>query len=93
MAPAPAKSCGSGRSDSGSPTLVAEMHIIQIKTFWAHGRRQRGAGRAVAPWIFIHGTDIIDRGLIMLFFRLFYRCHPMEIFLPTPLFRLYVSDR
>jgi len=26
--------------------------------------RQEGA---VAPWIFIHGTDIVDRGLIVLF--------------------------
>jgi len=23
------------------------------------------------PWIFIHGTDIVDRGLIVLFFGLF----------------------
>jgi len=25
---------------------------------------------AVPPWIFIHGTDIVDRGLIVLFFGL-----------------------
>jgi len=24
------------------------------------------------PWIFIHGTDIVDRGLIVLFFGLFF---------------------
>jgi len=30
----------------------------------AHGRRQRG------PWIFKHGTDIVNRGLILLFFGL-----------------------
>jgi len=29
------------------------------------------AGGAVDPWIFIHGTDIVDRGLIVLFFGLF----------------------
>jgi len=32
-----------------------------------HGRRQRGAGGR-GPWIFIHGIDIVDRGLIVLFF-------------------------
>jgi len=31
-----------------------------------------GVGRrAVAPWIFIHGTDIVDKGVIVLFFCLF----------------------
>jgi len=59
-----------------------------------------GVGRgAVAPWIFIHGTDIVDRGIIVIFFGLFLlffgifsvpppswkRASPMEIFLPTPL--------
>jgi len=29
-----------------------------------------------APWIFIHGTDIVDRGLIVLFFGLFYVAPP-----------------
>jgi len=29
-----------------------------------------GGGSAVAPWIFIHGTDIVDRGLIVVFFGL-----------------------
>jgi len=36
----------------------------------AHGRRQQGAERGRAPWIFI-GTDIVDRGLTVLFFGLF----------------------
>jgi len=27
-----------------------------------------GGQGAVAPWIFKHGTDIVDRGLIMPFF-------------------------
>jgi len=33
-----------------------------------HGRRHRGA---VPPWIFIHGTDIVDSCLIVLFFVFF----------------------
>jgi len=46
----------------------------------------------MAPWIFIHGTDVINKGLIVLFFGLF--CYfsiffpllpPLEIFLSTPL--------
>jgi len=34
----------------------------------SHGR---GAGAPCPPWIFIHGTDIVDSGLIVLFFRIF----------------------
>jgi len=38
-----------------------------------HGRRHRGQGGAVAlPYIFIHGIDIVDRGLIVLFFGHFF---------------------
>jgi len=43
------------------------------------------------PWVFIHSTDIVDRGLIVLFFGLFcYFCSllppsRLKIFLPTPL--------
>jgi len=45
-----------------------------------HGCRQRGQeGRAPRPRIFIHGTDIVDIGLIVLFFGLF--------FVPSPLRR------
>jgi len=36
-----------------------------------HGRRQRGGRRVVAPWVFINDTDIVDRGLIVVFFGLF----------------------
>jgi len=38
-----------------------------------HGGRQRGTGRPCPPppWIFIHDTDIVDRGLIVLFSVLF----------------------
>jgi len=31
----------------------------------------RGRGHAHPPWIFIHGTDIVDRGLIVLFSNFF----------------------
>jgi len=30
-----------------------------------------GQEGAWPPWIFIHGTDIVNRGLIVLFFSLF----------------------
>jgi len=36
-----------------------------------HRRWQREEGGPWPPWIFIHGTDIVDRGLIVLFFGLF----------------------
>jgi len=41
--------------------------------YCSHGRRQRVA---VAPsWIFIYGTDKVERGLMVLFFRsCFFRC-------------------
>jgi len=38
-------------------------------------RRQRGS---CPPWIFIHGTDRVDRGLIVLFFGLFSVATPLE---------------
>jgi len=42
-----------------------------------------GAGE-LWPWIFIHGTNIVDRGLIVLF-GLFFRWDPWK-FLLTPLY-------
>jgi len=56
----------------------------------------RQGGDVAPPWIFIHGTDIVDRGLIVLFFGLllFFGLFPLpsppplEIFLPTPLHEL-----
>jgi len=43
-------------------------------TDWQHERRQQRAGRGRGPsWVFIRGTDIADRGLIVLFFGLFLR--------------------
>jgi len=47
------------------------------------GRRQRG-GR-----IFIHDTDIVDRGLKVLLFGLFSVAPSLEFFLPTPLTTAY----
>jgi len=44
-----------------------------------HGRQQQG-GRA-SHWIFIHGTNIIDRGLKVLFSAFF--CYFM-VFSPLP---------
>jgi len=44
-------------------------NFILEKSTYRHGRRQQG-GRGPS-WIFIHGTDIVDRGIIMLFFSLF----------------------
>jgi len=37
-----------------------------------------------SPWIFIHGANIVDGGLKVLFFGLFFVAPP-GIFLPTPL--------
>jgi len=62
-----------------------------IFAYYIYGRWQ--GARALLPWIFIHGTDIVDRSLIVLFFGLF--CYfsvffplpslPLEIFLQMPL--------
>jgi len=67
-----------------------------IWPIYGHGRRQRGAGGRGSPWIFKHGTNIVDRGLKVLFFGLvllfsvFFRCPPsLENFLPTPLFVVF----
>jgi len=53
-----------------------------------------GQGGATAPWIFIHDTDKVEEGLMVLFSVLFFRCPPplIEIFLPT-LLVLYRSIR
>jgi len=46
----------------------------RLKWSCKHGRRQRGGKGAMSslPWIFIHGTDIVDRGLNVLFFGIFF---------------------
>jgi len=41
-------------------------------------------GGGMPPWIFIHGTDKVEGGLMVFFFGLvFFRCPLLEIFLPT----------
>jgi len=49
-------------------------HFRMVYMSNLHGYRQRGQG-AWPSWIFIHGTDTVDRGLIVLnfvFFLLFF---------------------
>jgi len=38
---------------------------------WLEPWASAAGGRAPPPWFFIHGTDIVDKGLIVLFFGLF----------------------
>jgi len=42
-----------------------------------------GSGELCPPWIFIYGTDIVDRGLVVLFFCLFFFCY-FSVFFPLP---------
>jgi len=54
----------------------------------AYGCQQWGAGESFSPpWIFIHGTDKVEKCLMVLFFRLvfFPLPPPLEFFLPSPL--------
>jgi len=46
-----------------------------------------GQEEAMALWIFIHGTDIVDRGLIVLFlvFSIFFSLPSLGNFLSTPM--------
>jgi len=73
--------------------LRVAQRIKKQSVDYTHGRRQRGAGGpCLPPWIFKFGTNIVDRGLKVLFFgffcyfsaffaifRSFFRC------LPSPL--------
>jgi len=59
----------------GSSTCT--VHMFQL---WA----STGRGRGPPPWIFILGTDVVDRSLIVLFFGVF--SLPLEIILLSPLF-------
>jgi len=53
-------------------SLTNQRQLVSTSLTPTHGRQQRGAGEPCPPpWIFIHGTDIVDRGLIVLFFSLF----------------------
>jgi len=47
-----------------------DFHCKQLTKPWInlHGRRQRGAGGPWPPWVFKHGTNIVDGGLKVLFF-------------------------
>jgi len=59
---------------------------LNLKVSFSHdlGRRQQGSGEGCAPppWIFIHDTDKVEGGLMVLFFGLvFFRCPlPWKIF-------------
>jgi len=45
-----------------------------------------GQGGPCPSWIFIHDSDKVKEGLMMLFFDIVIRCPPpLKIFLPTPL--------
>jgi len=46
-----------------------------------HGCQQWGGGGRGPQWIFKHGTNIVDRGLEVLFFSLF--CY-FSVFFPLP---------
>jgi len=47
------------------------LNLMLELIYMVHGRRQRGGGGRVPPLIFIHDTDIVERGLIVLFLGLF----------------------
>jgi len=68
-----------------SVTCLSSNHRLKgNKRTW---RRQRGAGGPWLPhpWIFMHDTDKVEGGLMMLFFGLVFLLAPQKIFLPTPL--------
>jgi len=74
-------------TDSFLVEICADKELNDTKYIRAHGRRQRGSGGGAWPaWIFIHDTDKAERGLMVLFFVLVFRCPPpLENFLPMPL--------
>jgi len=45
---------------------------------WPMGVRSGGQG-SVTPWIFIHGTDKVERALMVLFFGLVCFCCPSPL--------------
>jgi len=64
--------------------LLVYLHTTHLMLSIKHGNcKFMGVGReglAPPPWIFTHGTNIVNRGLIVLFFRLIaFRC-----FFPLP---------
>jgi len=39
------------------------LRTVVIWVAWKHERRQRGTGGGpYPPWIFIHGTDLVNKG-------------------------------
>jgi len=67
--------------------------ILSMPLLMGVGSRGQGG---VALWIFIHGTDKTEGGLMVLFFGLVFCCPPstpLEIFMPTPLVdRSYITS-
>jgi len=60
---------GIGMAYHNAPAVVT-IHVVH----WGHGRRQRGdRGRL---WIFLHDTDKVKRGLMLLFFGLVFSFGP-----------------
>jgi len=47
-----------------------------------------GIGEPRPPWIFMHDTDKVETGLMVLFFGLVFSVALLENFLPTPLTEL-----
>jgi len=58
--------------------LIFKKYFNSISSLWSWASKAGGQGGRGLPWNFIHGTDIVDRSLIVRFFGLF--CVP-----PPPL--------
>jgi len=56
-------------------SAAAVMVLLHFGSTHLHGRRQGGAR---PPWIFKHGINIVNRGLKVLFFGLFFRWPPWK---------------
>jgi len=72
-------------------------HFVTFIEYYKHGRRHRGAGGPWPPWIFKHGTNIVGRGLkvlffdlFLLFFDLFFRCPPPPMEEASDIFRYFL---
>jgi len=74
-------------SDTARPYVKFKVTYLEIKKCTpCHGRRQREAEGRGSPLDFIHGTNIVYKGLKVLFFGVFFllffgpffRCPPEE---------------
>jgi len=67
--------------------LAYRLYIKNVlRTIEAWASAAEGREGPWPSWIFVHGTDIVDRGLIVLFFGIFpLLSSPPEKILPTPL--------